>query len=123
MLVAFDVLHKIMSVHLLSTPRVLAKLRSELKAAIPNTDQPISILEIEQLSYLSAVITEGFRLAMGTSQRQTRINPEGVMVLADGEKQWQIPQGVSFTPSLQENIMPSCKFHPIPVGEHYVLCD
>lgn len=96
-----------MSVHLLSTPRVLAKLRRELKAAIPDPDQPISIPEIEQLPYLSAVITEGFRLAIGTSQRQTRINPEGVMALADGKKQWRIPQGVSLTPSLHENIM-SC---------------
>lgn len=94
-----------MSVHLLSTPRVLTKLRNELTAAIPDPDQPLSIPELEQLPYLGAVITEGFRLAMGTSQRQTRINPEGVMTLADGKKQWQIPRGVSFAPSLSEDTM------------------
>ena len=75
----------------------MTKLRGELKAAIPDPDQPLSIKEIEQLPYLEAVVTEGFRLAMGTSQRQTRINPEGVMTFNDGNKQWHIPPGVSAT--------------------------
>lgn len=83
-----------MTVHLLSTPRVLAKLRTELKEAIPDPNQPLSINAIEQLPYLGAVVTEGFRLAMGTSQRQTRINRTGVMTFNDGQKQWHIPPGV-----------------------------
>lgn len=83
-----------MTVHILSTPRVLAKLRNELKEAIPDPDQPLLVKDIEQLPYLGAVISEGFRLAMGTSQRQTRINPEGVMTFNDGKKQWHIPPGV-----------------------------
>lgn len=87
-----------MTVHLLSTPKVLAKLRNELKEAIPNPDQPPPIKDIEQLPYLGAVISEGFRLAIGTSQRQTRINPDGDMVLIDGRKEWRIPSGVSLNP-------------------------
>lgn len=88
-----------MTVHLLSTPRVLAKLRAELTAVLPEVSTPMSIRDIEQLPYLSAVITEGLRLAMGTSQRQTRISPNDVMTFSDGKKQWHIPPGVSNHPS------------------------
>ena len=84
-----------MTVHILENPRVLAKLRTELNAALPNPNEPLSIKDTEQLPYLSAVITEGMRLAMGTSQRQTRINPNEVMTFNDGNKQWFIPPGVS----------------------------
>lgn len=87
-----------MTVHILENPRVLAKLRAELKAALPNPNEPLSIKDIEQLPYLSAVITEGMRLAMGTSQRQTRINPNEVMTFNDADKQWSIPPGVSKQP-------------------------
>ena len=86
---------QIMTVHLLTTPRVLTKLRDELKVALPDVSAPLSIRNIEQLPYLSAVITEGLRLAMGTSQRQTRISPNEVMTFNDGKKQWNIPPGVS----------------------------
>ena len=85
-----------MTVHLLSNPRVLAKLRTELNTAIPNVSEPLSIKDSEQLPYLSAVVTEGLRIAMGTSQRQTRINPTDVMTFNDGKKEWHIPPGVSF---------------------------
>ncbi len=86
-----------MTVHLLSTPRVLSKLRAELNAALPDVTATLSIKNTEQLPYLSAVITEGLRLAMGTSQRQTRISHD-VMMYNDGKKQWHIPPGVSGTP-------------------------
>lgn len=89
-----------MTVHLLSTPRVLAKLRTELKAALPSVSAPLSIKDIEQLPYLSAVITEGLRIALGTSQRQTRISPNEVMTFDDGKREWHIPPGVSITPPL-----------------------
>lgn len=84
-----------MTVHLLSTPRVLAKLRAELRVAIPDVSAPLPIKDIEQLPYLNAVITEGLRLAMGNSRCQTRISPSEVMTFNDGKKQWHIPAGVS----------------------------
>lgn len=99
---------QIMTVHLLSNPRVLGKLRTELKAALVDVDAPLSIKDIEQLPYLGAIITEGLRLAMGTSQRQTRISPTDVMTFNDGKKQWRIPPGVSIPPS------PSPSLPPIP---------
>ena len=83
-----------MTVHLLSNPLVLAKLRAELTVALPDVDAPLSIKDIEQLPYLSAVITEGLRLALGTSQRQTRISPNDIMTFNDGKKKWLIPPGV-----------------------------
>ena len=92
-----------MTVHLLTTPRVLGKLRAELTAALPDVSTPPRIKDIEQLPYLSAVITEGLRLAIGTSQRQTRISPSEIMTYSDGdsEKQWHIPPGVRQAPPLR----------------------
>lgn len=85
----------ITTVHLLSAPRVLAKLRAELKAAIPDVSVPLSIKDIEQLPYLNAVVTEGLRIANGTSVRQSRVSPNDVMIYNDGKKQWHIPPGTS----------------------------
>ena len=84
-----------MTFYLLSTPRVLSNLRAELKEALPDASSHPSIKPMEQLPYLSAVILEGLRLAMGTSNRQTRVNPDDVMVFNDGKKEWRIPAGVS----------------------------
>ena len=86
-----------MTVHLLTNPKVLSKMRAELNVALPDLSAPLSINKIEQLPYLTAVILEGFRLALGTSQRQTRIAHE-FMVFNDGKKQWRIPPGVSSLP-------------------------
>ncbi|KAF7876842.1 uncharacterized protein EAF02_008062 [Botrytis sinoallii] len=46
---------------------------------------------MEQLPYLSAVIQEGLRIAMGTSNRQTRNAPDQIMKYDDGKKVWLIP--------------------------------
>ena len=94
---------QVLIVHLLSTPRVLAKLRTELKAAIPDISVPLSVKDIEQLPYLGAVITEGLRLGIGNARRQTRISPSDVMIFNDGRKEWHIPPGVSITP-----LIPKC---------------
>jgi hypothetical protein len=59
---------------------------------------PLAIKDIEQLPYLSAVVTEGLRLAIGTSQRQTRISPDDIMAYNDGDKAWHIPADVSAIP-------------------------
>lgn len=88
-----------MTVHLLTNPKVLSQMRAELNTALPDLSAPLSINKIEQLPYLTAVILEGFRLALGTSQRQTRIAHE-VMIFNDGKKQWRIPPGASNPPQL-----------------------
>lgn len=87
-----------MTVHLLSKPPILRHVHQEPIAAIPETLNQPSIREIEQLPYLSAVITEGLRLA--TSQRQTRIGPHEVMTFKESAsgKVWHIPPGASQPP-------------------------
>ena len=90
------------TVHLLSTPRVLKKLRRELEGAMPDLSAPLSVKDMEQLPYLNAVVKEALRMGMGNSNRQTRISPSEVMTYSDGKKQWHIPPGVSITPSSPE---------------------
>ena len=84
--------------YLLSTPRVLAKLREELRTNFPDTTITPSLKEVEQLPYLGAVISEGLRISMGTSNRQTRVCPDEDLVFNDGSKQWTIRKGVSTLP-------------------------
>ena len=47
------------STHIMSNPEVLAKLKAELVAAIPNPDQMPSLEQLEKLPYLDACIQEG----------------------------------------------------------------
>jgi cytochrome P450 len=53
--------------HLLSQPLILRKLKSELETAIPDLNGSISLARFEQLRYLTAVIKEGLRLAVGNT--------------------------------------------------------
>ncbi|MCJ1252144.1 hypothetical protein MMC30_009382 [Trapelia coarctata] len=57
--------------HLLANPDILNKLRAELKT-LPQTT---SWAELEQLPYLTAVITEGNRLVFGLTMRNCRTFP------------------------------------------------
>lgn len=88
-------------------------MRAELYTALPDLSAPLSINKIEQLPYLTAVILEGLRLALGTSQRQTRIAHK-VMIFNHGKKQWRIPPGVSPLPAA--SIPPPNHTPQTPVG-------
>ncbi|KAF7937086.1 hypothetical protein BELL_0704g00020 [Botrytis elliptica] len=79
--------------YLLSNPKLLIKLRAELNAALPDPSIEPILKDMEQLPYLSAVIQEGLRIAMGTSNRQTRNAPDQTMKYDDGKKVWLIPPG------------------------------
>lgn len=81
--------------HLLNNPSILRKLKSELEVAMPDLSAPVYIKEVEQLPYLTALISEGLRIGMGTSNRQFRIAPDEVLRLEDGKTEWIIPKGVS----------------------------
>lgn len=82
---------------LLAQPDTLQKLKDELKAAIPNSNDvgQIPLSTIEALPYLTAVIKEGLRLSYGVSGRLQRIDPDNTLVFTDETtgKQWQIPAG------------------------------
>jgi cytochrome P450 len=93
--------------HILATPRILSKLKTELAAAIPDPASHPSLTTLEQLPYLSACIQEALRLGYGTSSRVQRIAPDESIVFNDGPgaaggKDWVIPPGtpVGMTPPL-----------------------
>ncbi|EED14691.1 cytochrome P450, putative [Talaromyces stipitatus ATCC 10500] len=77
--------------HILANPEVHRKLLAELAEAIPDLDHIPGFQQLEQLSYLRAVVKEGLRLAVGAYSRLPRVNPSGDMQYGN----WVIPAGVS----------------------------
>ena len=75
--------------HILDNPEILAKVRSEMVIALPDSDESPRWQQLEQLPYLTAVITEGLRLSYGASHRLQRISPD----VALQYKEWKIPRG------------------------------
>ncbi|KAI4243209.1 MAG: hypothetical protein L6R40_003577 [Gallowayella cf. fulva] len=64
--------------YILDNPSVRAKLQSELGNLMSSTPQP-KWAQLEQLPYLSAVITEGLRIGYGVSHRMQRLFPDTVL--------------------------------------------
>jgi cytochrome P450 len=83
------------SFHILANPEVLHKLKTELTSAIPDPGT-LSLQKLEQLPYLSAVVTEGLRISNSLSARLPRASPDSPITF----REWQIPPGtpVSMTP-------------------------
>ncbi|ATZ57514.1 hypothetical protein BCIN_15g00890 [Botrytis cinerea B05.10] len=81
--------------HLLSNPNVLIRPRAELKTTLLDPSTEPILKDMEQLPYLSALIQEVLRIAMGTSNRQTRNAPDQIMKFDDGKKVWLIPAGTN----------------------------
>lgn len=80
--------------HLIASPRILRKLKIELKSAItdPGTGVPIEVLE--KLPYLAAVVKEALRLGDGVATRLQRVSPENPMRFIDrfgSGKEYLIP--------------------------------
>jgi cytochrome P450 len=76
--------------HILNTPSILDKLRSELFSAIPDPNATLEWAKLEKLPYLSAVIKEAARLSYGTASRSPRIIPYKEMRYGE----WSIPPGI-----------------------------
>ena len=75
--------------HILANPPILRKLLEELGAAIPDIATPCPLQTLEQLPYLSAVISEGLRVSYGSVHRLQRVHPDNALVFRD----WVIPPG------------------------------
>ena len=73
--------------HVLNTPRILAALKAELAAAIPDVDTMPFWRDLESLPYLSAVIKEGLRMSYGVVSRMPRVSPNAEIRYKD----WIIP--------------------------------
>lgn len=78
---------------LLATPRILARLKAELEAAVPGPHDTPSLLALEQLPYLTGVVQEGVRLSHAISHRLHRICPDETLVYRGGGREWRIPPG------------------------------
>lgn len=77
------------SYHILANPQVLQKLQEELRPHMPNSSEVPPLRQLEQLTYLNAVIKEGFRISYGITSRLTRVSPDAPLVYKD----WFIPPG------------------------------
>ena len=99
--------------HLLSSPRVLAKLKTELNSAITGHNSEIPLPSLEKLPYLGAVVQEAVRISYGVSTRLQRISPDKPLRFTDIKtgKKWTIPMNtpVGMTSTLihhDESIFP-----------------
>ncbi|KAK8024999.1 hypothetical protein PG990_002822 [Apiospora arundinis] len=80
--------------HVFSNPDILRRLRVEpatVNAAAPPSSSPLSsyytsvqVKALEQLPYLTAVITEGLRLSPGIGSRSPRVAPDRDLFYGDG---------------------------------------
>ena len=75
--------------HILANPPILRKLLEELEEAIPDIATPCPLQTLEQLPYLSAVISEGLRVSYGSVHRLQRVHPDNALIFRD----WIIPPG------------------------------
>ena len=82
--------------HLLSSPKMLTKLKDELRTAVPDKDvAAIPLNELEKCTYFTGVIQEAIRLSYGVASRLQRISPDKALVFHDEKKHkdWTIPPG------------------------------
>ncbi|GME27171.1 Benzoate 4-monooxygenase cytochrome p450 protein [Neofusicoccum parvum] len=63
--------------HTLADREIYARLRDELVAKFPDSNQTLSFVALEKLPYLTGVIKEGLRLSFGVPGRLPRVTPEG----------------------------------------------
>lgn len=68
---------------LLDSPSILRTLTAELKHAMPDKTAMPPLQQLEQLPYLSAVISEGLRMSYGVSHRLQRSAPDRSIVYKD----------------------------------------
>jgi cytochrome P450 len=80
---------KMTSFHILANPEILRKLKEELGSVMPSDGSVPPLSKLEQLPYLSAIISEGFRKSYGVTQRLPRVSPDAPLIY----KEWVIPTG------------------------------
>ncbi|KAL9044219.1 MAG: hypothetical protein Q9214_002626, partial [Letrouitia sp. 1 TL-2023] len=99
--------------YILKNPKVLQRLRKELKQVFPDPNKPPELSELEQLPFLTAIIRESLRLSNGVAQRLPRVSRTPIQYST-----YTIPPGfpISMSAYVQhrdERIFPSSKtFNP-----------
>ena len=65
--------------YLLSDREILDTLRAEFRTLMPTPQARISVTKLEQLPYLSTVVSEGLRISIGVTTRLPRIATDEVL--------------------------------------------
>ncbi|KAF3491771.1 benzoate 4-monooxygenase cytochrome P450 [Arthroderma uncinatum] len=100
--------------HILNNGPVYQKLQEELNCALPEPQANPSLVMLEQLPYLTAVIKEGLRISALVTSRLPRIAPDEILEYNG----WQIPPGTPVSMSIylmlrDETVFPEpLVFHP-----------
>lgn len=79
----------VLTYHLNANPAVLQTLQKELETAMPEPDSDVSWSQLEQLPYLTAVVTEALRISSPVTTRLPRIAPVNELEVQG----WCIPAG------------------------------
>lgn len=75
--------------HVFSNVEILKRLREELASVSATSSRALDLKTLEQLPYLTAVITEGLRLSPAIATRSARIAPDRELIYG----KWSIPAG------------------------------
>ncbi|KAK4497348.1 hypothetical protein PRZ48_011799 [Zasmidium cellare] len=104
--------------YLITYPECLAKLKEELRNAMPDPSILVSWTQLEQLPYLSAVIQEGIRLTGGITTRLPRVANEPLRY-----EDWIIPAGTPVSETINFILMDPVIFpEPLAYAEMYLAC-
>ena len=82
---------KMTSLHVLANPEIHRKLKQDLKSVMPGDGNLPPLSKLEQLPYLSVVISEGFCKSYGVTQRLPRVSPDAALVY----QTWVIQPGTA----------------------------
>ncbi|MAD85545.1 MAG: hypothetical protein CL912_21505 [Deltaproteobacteria bacterium] len=77
--------------YVLADPEINGKLKAELMEIKSKRKGAPSLNQLEQLPYLSAVISEGLGLSFGVTAHLQRVSPDHDLIYGD----WIIPAGIS----------------------------
>jgi cytochrome P450 len=81
------------SYHLLANPSILRELKTELLAAIPDSERIPDLDTLMQLPYLTSVINEALRFSYGISQRFHRLSPTPMIYSSSDKTDYHLPVG------------------------------
>lgn len=74
--------------HVYTNDKILRRLRKEIASISDRTSEMINLKQLEQLSYFTAVLTEGMRLSPAVASRAARVTDKGLFY-----DKWRIPAG------------------------------
>lgn len=74
--------------HIIANREIYTRLATELKSAMPDGSLP-TLQRLEQITYLTAVVLEGYRISYGVTHRLQRVSPDEALAY----REYTIPAG------------------------------